>query len=183
MKAITAILMTLILAGSISVQTGLAQEQEALMSFKANPGKLTSALPSEAPDGYEKLDQWIDTSSYSPVFVVVRFSKPVKVDAGDDQGIIDLASVIEVSIGDHAGFNSMLEPAIRADYNYQKKVKVKGKFDGRESVSSNNKLCIGSEKVFVVNNRYLVNVNSSYMCDLTVLDQIIDYMDLDKLLE
>ena len=183
MKAIPAILMTLILSGSISVRTSLGQEPEAIKSFRNNPGILISALPSEAPEGYERLDQWIDTSYYSPAFVSVRFSKPVKVDTGNDQGIVELSSVIEVSIGDHAGFTSLLEPGIRVVHDYEKKVKVKGKYDGREAVFTGDNLCIGAEKIFVVKNRYLVYLNSSYMCDLTVLDQIIDYMDLDKLLE
>lgn len=183
MKPIPLFLVALLLVSSVSVKTSLAQEHESMMSFKENPGKLISVLPASAPDGYVKLDQWIDTSFYSPVFVFVRFSKPIKVNAGNDQGITELLSVIEVSIGDHAGFTGMLEPAIRADYNYQKRIKVKGRFDGREAVFSDNNLCIGAEKVFVVNNRYLINVNSSYMCDLTLLDQIIEEMDLDKLLK
>jgi|GEM_PF-3939332 len=63
---------------------------------------------------------------------------------------------------------------------WERAVKVKGRYDGIESVERNERGCGQSLKSFLVASRYVVAVSSN-ICDLAVLNKVIDSMNLDML--
>ena len=101
---------------------------------------------------------------------------------GDGEGdfVDDRYITISVSIGDE--FNNM--EFILSTYKElgqgEKAVKVKGIYEGKERMDKNSSGCGGSGVAFLVNNRFEVGLSSG-LCDLAVLHQIIDSMNLESL--
>ena len=58
---------------------------------------------------------------------------------------------------------------------------VKGKFPGKETLTKSGDFCGGADKIFLVNERYLVVISTLGICDFPLINQLIDRMNLDNL--
>jgi hypothetical protein len=149
----------------------------------ADPEILIAALPSGGPSGYEKGEQNVDATPGNPPFVDVTYRKLIKKGKGGESGSDDKFIAITISISDNYGAPEFAEEMIKAQRDIEKAVKVKGKYNGVESVEKNEYGCVGASKRFIVNNRFLVDIQGLEMCDLAVINQLIDMMNLNALPE
>ena len=148
---------------------GIGEEAEATPKTKSSDvKKLVSALPSSGPAGYEKSELNINDDPYSPSSVGVDFNK------GMDYSI-------NVTITDYAGFNEDLTEMIKAQFDNEKSVTVKGLYPGKETLTKFENNCGGADKIFLVKDRYLVVVSTMKVCDFTIINQLIDKMNLEGL--
>ncbi len=134
---------------------------------------LIPALPSSGPEGFEKGDVIIDEMTYSTV--TVDFSKPDK-DAGQDNFYN-----ISVSINDYSESAEGIEDMIKPQYDNEKAIKVRARYPGKESFVKNGSDCLGYDRIFSVKNRYLVVISASNVCDMTIINHLVDKMNLDAL--
>lgn len=141
-----------------------------------NSNLLASALPSWVPDGYEKGDLYSD-----PIQTSISYSKLKKKSPGSEGDDSDAFYEIYISISDQKGNSEFTDSMINPEAEYEKAVRVKGKYAGKESIEKNEYGCLQSSKVFLVNERFLVEVTASLLCDLSLIDQVIDKMNLDIL--
>lgn len=146
-----------------------------------DPEILIAAFPSNGPEGYEKGEQNIDATSGNPPFVDVSYRKLIKKGKGGEDGSDNRYASVSISISDNYGATEYAREMITVQRDIDKAVKVKGKYDGVESVEKNDYGCVGASKRFIVNNRFLVELQGMDMCDLTILNQLIDSMNLDAL--
>jgi hypothetical protein len=86
--------------------------------------------------------------------------------------------IIDIQITDVAGFSAegREQVAIREAENG-----VRGTHPGKERVDGDGKECQGSEIVFLVHDRLLVEARGSGVCDLRFPGELIDGMDLGAL--
>jgi hypothetical protein len=146
---------------------------------KSGTEQLSNALPSNPPVGFTKGEINSETSG-NPT-INVTYSKLVKKGTGGEDGAGNLYNTITVTITDASGDLEFANGIIKAEGQGETAVKVKGKYDGKENVEKNDFGCVGSGKVFLVNNRYLVEIRAEHICDLEVLNQFINSMHLESL--
>ena len=160
-----------------------------------DPSQLEAALPSTPPAGFKKHEvgseknNGISMTSGPPISerpsICVAYSKLFKkaVEYADG-GAPDEYYMISIYITDESGdeaYTSGGSSWIKAKGPGEKDVKVKGKYDGNESVEKNDSGCVGADKKFIVNNRYLIEIRTDHICDMAVLNQVIDSMHLENL--
>jgi hypothetical protein len=146
-----------------------------------DPEILIAAFPSSGPAGFEKGEQNVDATAGNPPFVDISYRKLIKKGTGGEDGTNDKVAFISISISDNYGSEEFAKEMIKAQRDIDKAVKVKGKYDGIESVENNEYGCYGASKRFIVNNRFLVEIQGTYMCELAVINKLIDSMNLDAL--
>jgi hypothetical protein len=139
---------------------------------------LVSALPATGPAGFEKKETEV---SDGPPSVSVYFSKLIKKGTGGEEGASDQFQGITVSITDNKTNIEFADEMIKVERTIEKAVKVLGKYDGKESIEKNDFGCVESYKAFIVNRRYLVEIRASSICDISIINQVIDKMNLDTL--
>ncbi len=145
--------------------------------------RLLAALPSAAPQGFQRGEVLQDDETGQPM-ASVPFSKLVRRGSGGEDGGEDQYVEIQVTINDAASDGDYAEYArdmIKPQRPEEKAVKVRGKYDGKESADRNEYGCVESQKVFLVDGRYLVEVRGQGVCDVALLDQLIESMDLARL--
>ncbi len=139
---------------------------------------LLGALPSSGPEGFKKGETEITSG---PPQVNIMYSKLKKKGKGGEDGNPDEVYEIRISISDQKGSLEYAEEMLKGGSNSEKEVKVKGKYDGKEMVNSNEYGCQQSGKVFLVNKRFLVEITADLICDMNVINQLIDKMNFDGL--
>jgi len=139
---------------------------------------LLTALPSSGPEGFKKGETEITSV---PPQVNIMYSKLKTKGKGGEDGGSDRYYEIRISISDQKGSLEYAEEMVKGGSNSEKEVKVKGKYDGKEMVNSNDFGCQQSGKIFLVNKRFLVEITADLICDMNVINQLIDKMNLDGL--
>src|SRR3989339_208950 len=81
---------------------------------------------------------------------------------------------ITITIYDNAGSTENLMDQVTSQYENEKAVKIKGKYPGKESTIMSDNKCSGEDKIFLVENRYIVVFSACNMCDFSVFNQLID---------
>jgi hypothetical protein len=139
---------------------------------------LIDAMPSSGPEGFKKGE----TEIYSnPSQVNIMYSKLKRKAKGGEDDDMDEVYQIRISITDQNGSLEFAEEMLKAGANNEKSVKVKGKYDGKEILNSNENGCQQSGKVFLVNKRFLVEITADLICDMSVINMLIDKMNLEGL--
>ncbi len=167
-------LATLILAGIFSMQTMLSQST-------VESSVLVKALPASCPEGFRKGE--LKINSTSPAEVNVSCFRITGKGTGSEEGVADLKVSITISIRDETGNSEFTRLMIAPERNGEKAVKVKGEFEGKESIEKNDYGCVQTIKIFLVNDRFLVEIKAVRICDMTIVDQLIEAMDLEVLPE
>ncbi|GEM_PF-4714991 len=148
--------------------------EEAPDEMQGNPARakaLLPALPSAAPAGFTREEPYMDEMTYSAVSV--QFSKP-------GQGIDNYYSII-VSINDYSDNPESVAENINPQYDDEKAIKVKGKYPGREKFLKNGSECMAYDRIFAVKDRYVVIISCDKVCDMAIIDQVVDKMKLELL--
>ena len=144
-----------------------------------DPQLIIKALPSEGPAGFNKEEVAIDQMPNNPTSVSISFNKLLKKGKGGEEGSEDITSRISVIISEATP--EFYEGMIKVERANEKAVTINGKYKGLEVIEKNNYGCQGGSIRFVVNNRFLVEVSESSICDLNILYQLIDKMNLETL--
>ena len=153
----------------VSEWQGMEEPDENLPKSKNSDVKnLVSALPDSGPTGFLKSEININDDPYNPSSAGLDFSKGMEYN-------------INVTITDYAGFNEDLKAMVKPMSDNEKSVVVKGKFPGKETLTKYEDFCGGADKIFLVMERYLVIISTMKICDFTIINQMIDRMNLDNL--
>jgi hypothetical protein len=144
-----------------------------------DPQLLIPALPLSVPAGFEKGELNIDSQQNNPTSINISYTKLIKKGTGGENGQNDITNSVNISIYDVTGRPDFYEDMIKPQADGEKSVMVKGKYKGKELSEKNENSC-RSEKVFLVNNRFLVEIMAD-VCDINILNQVIDKMNLDSL--
>jgi len=172
MKSILIYLTTFILNGFLSDQSALCQSN-------VEPTVLIAALPMSGPTGFQKGEVIVNQSN--PAQVTVVFNKLIKKEQGGEDGAPDQTQSIVVNINDETGNSEFTFLMIAPERNEEKAIKVKGKYTGKESVYKNDYGCVESNMIFLINDRFLVEIKGNKICDTAVLYQIVDKMKTETL--
>lgn len=143
-----------------------------------DPVLLETGFPVSVPAGFEK-GEVIYENGEQPM-VSVSYSKLVKKangSEGSDNSYVD----ISISITDGLASMEYVSEMIKVEREGEKAVMVKGRYEGKEGIEKNDYGCVGAQKVFIVNNRYLAEIRTNGICDLALLNQVVDSMSFDKL--
>jgi hypothetical protein len=170
---------TLIIYFAVLILTGFLSEQSALCQSNVEPTVLIAALPVSGPAGFQKGE--VIVTQTSPAQVSLVFNKLIKKGEGGEYGGPDQTQSIVVSINDETGNSEFTLLMIAPERNDEKAIKVKGKYTGKESVYKNDYGCVESNMVFLINERFLVEIKGNKICDIAVLYQIVDKMKTETL--
>ena len=154
--------------GVLGFQHARSQSETIMPAGSGNAKQLIVALPSKAPDGFEKSELNLNSDPYSPASVGIDYDKT---------GVS-----INVTITDYKGFMDGIGDTYKAQSSNEKNVTVKGKYPGKETLTKMGDFCGGADKIFLVKNRYLVVISTMNICEFSVINQLIDMMDIEKLL-
>ena len=132
---------------------------------------LLPALPSTAPSGFTKEEPYIDEMTYSAA--TVQFGKA-------SQGMDNYYSII-VSINDFSNNPQDVEFNISPQSDDEKAIKVKGKYPGKEKFLKNGSECLAYDRIFAVKDRYVVIISCDKVCDMAIIDQVVNNMKLELL--
>lgn len=144
-----------------------------------DPQLIIKALPSEVPAGYTKDEVTIDQMPDNPTSVSVGYNKLLQRGTGGENGTMDKTSNIFVIISDAAP--EYYEEMIKPQSPNEKAVTIKGKYKGVEVMEKNEYGCQGAGVRFVVNDKFLVEISESALCDIKILYQVVDKMNLEIL--
>ena len=126
----------------------------------------------------DTVSEGVSVSSQASVIYI----KPVVVkDAGGDGQGENKSVSIDVDIEDSIASLDMAKEMAQPSGPTEKAIKIKGKYDGKQSAEKNESGYVTCEKVFLINQRFLVTLRGSNTNDLALLDKIIDSMNLAKL--
>ena len=89
--------------------------------------------------------------------------------------------IISISITDASSDMESILSGYKELGQDEKAVKVKGIYEGIERMEKNSTGCISSGIGFLVNKRFDVGIRAERLCELAVLYQIIDSMNLESL--
>ena len=143
---------------------------------------LRGAFPALPPQGFENAE--VDGNSGGDmVSVQASYRKLVKKGRGGEDGSSDQYVDVTLLITDTAGNSEYAREMLKAERREEKAIRVRGAFDGKESIETNAYGCVQSEKSFLVNNRFLVEIKGNGVCELALLNQIIEGMRLERLLQ
>lgn len=195
--------MKIIIVGLFIVLTTLqltAQTQTATVKV-INFRKLQEFLPLKAPEGFTRLKpkgQSMSSSGISTSNASVEFTAPKKIkelqtldDGKQDSVEVDVTWSATIEITDYAGMGEGMSASLQmiggmefeneTENGYEKSVKFKD-YKGIEKVSTqeNSNSCSFQ---LVVGNRFLVNANGNGFSDITILQSLLNSIDLKKLEE
>jgi hypothetical protein len=158
----------------------MGQTEEGADRKPLDPLALGNSLPATLPAGFEKGD--VNYEKGEQPMVSVSYSKLVKKangSEGSDNKYVD----INISITDGLTSMEFVTDMIKAEREGEKAVMVKGRYQGKEVIEKNDSGCVGAQKVFMVNNRFLVEIRTNGICDMALLNQVADSMSFEKLPE
>jgi predicted heme/steroid binding protein len=147
------------------------ESSEEMPGDPARAKAMLPALPSTAPSGFTKEEPYIDEMTYSAV--TVQFGKAY-------QGMDSYYSII-VSINDFSDNPENIEFNINPQSDDEKAIKVKGKYPGKEKFLKNGSECLAYDRIFAVKDRYVVIISCDKVCDMAIIDQVVDKMKLELL--
>lgn len=176
----------------LTSDTHFAGEWKDSMSGIIKPKALSyeqfaAALPAITPAGYNKGEITFSKGDDGQLpGVGVSYQKLLKKGQGtlngDGEGNAgDKSVTISVGITDESSNEEFALSYVKELGNGAKAIKVKGKYEGQESMEKNSYGCIGSGMIFLVNNRFLIEIKADGICDLSVVNQLIDSMNLESL--
>jgi hypothetical protein len=157
----------------------MAKITETSKPAPVDPMKLATALPAIAPAGFEKGEVTSESTGQSSVNVT--YTKPVKKGSGGENGSGNVYNTINVTITDESGDMGFASGMIKPEGQGEKAFKVKEKYDGKLKEEKNDHGCVGTQITFLVNSRYLVEINADRICELEVLNKFIDSMNISNL--
>jgi hypothetical protein len=149
--------------------------------------QFAAALPAITPEGYNKGEITFSKGDDGQLpGVGVSYLKLLKNGQGtlngDGEGRTNDKNItISVSINDGSGSMDYTLSYVKELGNGAKAIKVKGKYEGQESSEKNSYGCIGSGMIFLVNNRFLVEIKADGICNLSVINRLIDSMNFENL--
>jgi len=156
----------------------MGQTKEESDQKPLDPVIIGNSLPATAPAGFEKGE--VNFEKGEQPMVSVSYSKLVKKangSEGSDNKYVD----INISITDGLTSMEFVTDMIKAEREGEKTVIVKGRYEGKEVIEKNDSGCVGAQKVFMVNNRFLVEIRTNGICDMALLNQVVDSMSFEKL--
>jgi len=148
-------------------------------SDSVDPNKFLAALPASGPAGFETADTEFYTN---PSGVTRTFRKLKRKAAGGEEDDTDqyYQIIVSISVEDNSEFTDELLKVVSQN---EKAVTVKGLYKGKEIIEKNDFGCVQSNKIFLVNNRFFVEITASLQCDINIINELIDKMDLKSLPE
>ncbi len=170
---------TLIIYFAALILPGFLSHQIILCQSSVDPSVLIGVLPAAGPTGFNKGE--VKVNQTSPAQVSLIFSRLLKNGNGGEAGTADQTESIVVSINDETGNSEFTLLMIAPERNEEKAIKVKGKYTGKESVYKNDYGCVESNMIFLINERFLVEIKGNKICDTSVLYEIADKMKTETL--
>ena len=177
----------------LSSDTHFIGEWKDAMAGIVRPKALTyeqfaAALPAITPAGYKKDDitftkgDQLELPRIDVSYQKLLVKKHGTLN-GDGEGNFeeDKYITISVSISDGSGNMDYTLSLVKEPDSESKAVTVKDMYEGKESMEKDSSGCGGSGVIFLVHNRFMVEINAKFLCDLSVLYQIIDSMNLESL--
>ncbi len=148
-------------------------------SRAVSTAQLKAALPPRPPAGFTADAVHASTSSGS-AFVQASYEKQIKA-AGPGAYDAAVTVSIDVQITDVTAAPEEGRERIMVRDAGDRKILVRRSHPGKERIDRDGKECQDSEIVFLVHDRFLVEVRGSGVCDLPLLRSLIDSMDLGAL--
>jgi hypothetical protein len=186
MKNLLKLTLSVVLIGIISLQytncQGVAESDKTSGTNNqqsVETSVLIACLPGALPEGFKKDE--LNINSTSPAEVNISYNKLIKKGSGGEDGSTNKYITVGITITDGTGNTEFTYDMIKAQRKEEKAIKVNGKYDGKESLEKNDYGCVESGKTFLVNNRFLVEIKASNVCDFVVIDQFISTMNLEHL--
>ena len=145
--------------------------------------QFAAALPAITPQGYTKGEiGFLKGDDGQQPGVSVSYSKLFKKGHGiGEEYTKNQYFTISIYITDVSNIMESILSNYKELGQGEKAVKVKGMYEGKEMMEKNSTGCISSGIGFIVNNRFDVGVSAERLCDLALLYQIIDSMNLESL--
>lgn len=140
---------------------------------------LKAALPQKPPAGFTRDDTGADTNA-GPGYAQVAFQKRIHA-GGRGPDDADVYATIEVQVNDVSDYPRDEKQRLIAPDDDERRVTVKGKYPGKEQSGTSGSECSGSKVVFLVNDRFQVEVRGGNFCGLPLFYKLIDSMDLGRL--
>jgi hypothetical protein len=88
---------------------------------------------------------------------------------------------IAVTINDEGEDEELIAEMLKVSGESERRVKVKGKYDGKEGTWRDESGFTRFDRVFLVAKRFVVEIHSQGVDDMALVNKLMDSMDLEKL--